>query len=100
MVMELSICYNVRTLRVCCTGSLPYIGQSLTSTDTEITMYWSCRLNGGGKMVEQSAPAKLDPRQMLTPGSPISSRRESSPLPMGSQRSTRRRGKQLYGFSS
>lgn len=60
----------------------------LSNTHTHSFFY---RLNGGGRMVEQSAP-KIDHSQLLTPGSPLSGRRESSPLPTGgSQRASSRK---------
>ena len=54
------------------------------------------RLNGGGKMVEQAAPK---PTHFLTPGSPRSARRGSSPLPTGPthQRTSRKKSEHLLG---
>ena len=54
-----------------------------------------CRLNGA-RMVEQSAP-RPEARQLLSPGSPLSSRRGTSPQPSASQRSSRKKG-EGYGF--
>ena len=56
------------------------ITRSAPHTLTELTPDPAHRLNGGVKMVEQAAPKSAN---FLSPGSPLSSRRDSSPLPLG-----------------
>jgi hypothetical protein len=76
--------------RVVCSQGGEYLMQS---EDSQAMLHWVTavhRLNGA-RMVEQSAP-KPDARLLLSPGSPLSSRRGSSPQPSASQRSSRKKG--------
>ena len=77
---ELSIFCSVRHQRACCTGSPLSPGQPHTLTPSLGHKTTPIRLNGGVKMIEQPAP-KIT--HLLTPNSPLSSRRGSSPLPVG-----------------
>jgi hypothetical protein len=81
-------------LRVLCGQGAEYL---LQCEDSQTMLNWVTainRLNGGHKVVEPAAP-KSDAHSLLTPGSPLSSRRGSSPFPASSQRT--KRGEVLAG---